>query len=103
MTSPALTWLVASIWAAAFNAFSTAVQVTVSSRAYPATDIAAAATISAFNAGIAGGSAAGGLVPHSAGFTGIALTGAALVGAGLIATLLAPSLPERGEHPDSAS
>lgn len=47
-------------------------------------DIAAAANISAFNTGIAGGSAAGGLVLHSAGFTGVALTGAALVAALLL-------------------
>ncbi|MCX4834668.1 MFS transporter [Streptomyces sp. NBC_01016] len=90
MTSPVLIWLVALLWAAAFNAFSTTAQVNVSLQAHPATDIAAAANISAFNAGIAGGSAAGGVVLHSAGFTGVALTGAALAGAGLIAALLLP-------------
>ncbi|MFJ8492687.1 MFS transporter [Streptomyces sp. NPDC094038] len=88
MTSPVLTWLVALIWAAAFNAFSTAAQGNVSLQARPATDVATAANISVFNIGIAGGSAAGGLVLHLAGFTGIALAGAALVIAGLNTALL---------------
>ncbi|MFD9658151.1 hypothetical protein [Streptomyces mirabilis] len=102
MTSPVLTWLVALAWAAAFNAFSTAAQVNVSLQGRPATDIATTANISVFNTGIAGGSAAGGLVLHLAGFTGIALTGAALVIAGLIAALLLRPAPERTEHSDSA-
>ncbi|MFE4703520.1 MFS transporter [Streptomyces sp. NPDC056738] len=102
MTSPVLTWFVALAWAAAFNAFSTAAQVNVSLQARPATDIAAAANISVFNTGIAGGSAAGGLVLHLAGFTGSTLTSAALVIAGLIAALLLRPTPERAEHSDSA-
>ncbi|MEU1342213.1 MFS transporter [Streptomyces sp. NPDC005827] len=101
MTGPFLTWLVALIWAAAFNAFSTAAQVNVSLQAHPVTDIAAAANISAFNIGIAGGSAAGGLVLHLAGFTGITLTGAALVIAGLITSLLLPQTPETTGRLDS--
>lgn len=97
-TSSVLTWLDALIWAAAFNAFSTAAQVNVSLQARPATDIATAANISVSNTGIAGGSAAGGLALHLAGFTGVAFTGAALVIAGLIAALLLRPTPERAEQ-----
>ncbi|MEV7682758.1 MFS transporter [Streptomyces sp. NPDC088341] len=93
MASPALIWPVTLLWTAAFNAFSTAAQVNVSLQADPATDLAAAANISVFNAGIAVGSAAGGLVLPLAGFTGIALTGAALALAGLTAVLLGPPAP----------
>ncbi|MGI5403890.1 MFS transporter [Streptomyces sp. CA-135486] len=86
MSVPALTWPVAMIWMAAFSAFSTAAQVTVTRQA-PGADIAAAANIAVFNTGIAAGSALGGLALHLFGFAGVTLAGAALFVAGLAALL----------------
>ncbi|WP_327234174.1 MFS transporter [Streptomyces sp. NBC_01317] len=87
MTGPALTWLTALVWSAAFSAFSTAAQAGVDRRAGPGAQLAGAVNISVFNTGIAAGSAVGGAVLGRAGFTGVHLAAAALVVAGLAAVL----------------
>ncbi|MFJ2650738.1 MFS transporter [Streptomyces sp. NPDC087420] len=92
MARPAMTWLTALVWSAAFGAFSTAAQADVDRRAGPGAQLAGAVNISVFNTGIAAGSAVGGTVLHQAGFTGVHLAGTALVVTGLVIILI----PEGG-------
>jgi MFS transporter, DHA1 family, inner membrane transport protein len=80
---------VALVWSAAFAAFSTAAQTGVAQRAGPDGRLAAAVNISAFNIGIAAGSAAGGRVLEQAGFGGLYLGAAAVMTVGVLIALTA--------------
>jgi MFS transporter, DHA1 family, inner membrane transport protein len=78
---------VALLWSAVFAAFSTAAQTGVSHRAGPDGRVAAAVNISAFNIGIAAGSAAGGRLLEQAGFRVLYPGAAAVMAVGVIIAL----------------
>jgi MFS transporter, DHA1 family, inner membrane transport protein len=80
----ALVLPVTLVWSAAFAAFSTAAQTGVAQRAGPDGRLAAAVNISAFNIGIAAGSAAGGRVLEQAGFGALYLGAAAVMAIGVL-------------------
>ncbi|MYV54005.1 hypothetical protein [Streptomyces sp. SID3212] len=75
----------------------TAAQADVDRRAGPGARLAGAVNISVFNAGIAVGSAVGGVVLGRGGFAGVHLVAAALVVAGLVAVLRAQTRDPSGE------
>ncbi|MFF8769467.1 MFS transporter [Kitasatospora sp. NPDC015120] len=96
--------LVLVLWGVSYGGVSVATQAWVRTAAPAVTEASAAVWAGVFNAGIALGSLAGGLVVDRAGHRAVLLTAAGLAAAGLLLTLLSPppgGLP--GARPDRPS